>query len=93
MHNNLHIVHKVTYSTCSHVHLDETNILSSQFTIMTEREHLYEYGTKHIQIDFSYAGDCDISFVLQRIRGGIKDLQVRNQFVCTGGPSRIDWLH
>ncbi|XP_028036842.1 extended synaptotagmin-3-like, partial [Bombyx mandarina] len=29
-----------------------------------------------MDIDLFYAGDCDISFVLQRIRGGIKDLQV-----------------
>ncbi|XP_013167015.1 PREDICTED: extended synaptotagmin-2-B isoform X2 [Papilio xuthus] len=29
-----------------------------------------------MDIDLFYAGDCDISFVLQRIRGGIKDLQI-----------------
>ncbi|CAG9575906.1 unnamed protein product [Danaus chrysippus] len=29
-----------------------------------------------MDVDLFYAGDCDISFVLQRIRGGIKDLQI-----------------
>ncbi|XP_073945222.1 extended synaptotagmin-like protein 2 isoform X2 [Choristoneura fumiferana] len=29
-----------------------------------------------MDIDLFYAGDCDISFVLQGIRGGIKDLQI-----------------
>ncbi|XP_026324357.1 extended synaptotagmin-2-B isoform X1 [Hyposmocoma kahamanoa] len=29
-----------------------------------------------MDIDLFYAGDCDISFVVQRIRGGIKDLQI-----------------
>ncbi|CAK1548474.1 unnamed protein product [Leptosia nina] len=29
-----------------------------------------------MDIDLFYAGDCDISFVLQRIRAGIKDLQI-----------------
>ncbi|XP_045505602.1 extended synaptotagmin-2-A isoform X1 [Colias croceus] len=29
-----------------------------------------------MDVDLFYAGDCDISFVLQRIRGGIKDLQL-----------------
>ncbi|KAM3966830.1 LOW QUALITY PROTEIN: extended synaptotagmin-like protein 2 [Aphomia sociella] len=29
-----------------------------------------------MDVDLFYAGDCDISFVLQHIRGGIKDLQI-----------------
>ncbi|XP_045760573.1 extended synaptotagmin-1 isoform X3 [Maniola jurtina] len=29
-----------------------------------------------MDVDIFYAGDCDISFILQRIRGGIKDLQI-----------------
>ncbi|KAL0850085.1 hypothetical protein ABMA28_011976 [Loxostege sticticalis] len=29
-----------------------------------------------MDVDLFYAGDCDISFVLQGIRGGIKDLQI-----------------
>ncbi|XP_050673440.1 extended synaptotagmin-1 isoform X9 [Leptidea sinapis] len=29
-----------------------------------------------MDVDLFYAGDCDISFVLQRVRGGIKDLQI-----------------
>ncbi|XP_052737344.1 extended synaptotagmin-1 isoform X2 [Bicyclus anynana] len=29
-----------------------------------------------MDVDLFYAGDCDISFILQRIRGGIKDLQI-----------------
>ncbi|XP_045454847.1 extended synaptotagmin-2-A [Melitaea cinxia] len=29
-----------------------------------------------MDVDLFYAGDCDISFVLRRIRGGIKDLQI-----------------
>ncbi|XP_053600773.1 extended synaptotagmin-2-A isoform X2 [Plodia interpunctella] len=29
-----------------------------------------------MDVDLFYAGDCDISFVLQHVRGGIKDLQI-----------------
>lgn len=30
-----------------------------------------------MDLDFFYAGDCDISFTLSGIPGGIKDFQVR----------------
>ncbi|VVC97173.1 unnamed protein product [Leptidea sinapis] len=54
----------------------ERMILGTIVSINWEYKKNNNLSIINILIIFSYAGDCDISFVLQRVRGGIKDLQI-----------------